>query len=391
MTEQQPKGGQRAARVALAVLAGMLGTALVGGGLWMAFRPERRATPDEIDRLEPAEPTEAPTMPVTSTTPSAPAPAAPATTETPAAETTEAPSISSATRAARIAFRLQDVLYVSNESGSARVKITASAAGPYALSPDGTTVVWIDGSTLKSSVVGSNKTAKIGPADATFTPVWAGDSSAVVYATRAGDVSTLMRLRKGTTSPSTLTTGVDAAVSPDGSVIVIREDSEPIAEGSSRVFVSKDGGAFASVAVSGGEVTAVGTSSTRIFVGLAASDRGSAIVSFKPDGSDRREVAGVVPGTMPAVWSSIVPSPSGATLAIGAQGDDGYARAFTVPAGGGQLAALGTRLDLTLHGWNATGSRLFLIEGNAIQGESTSLVSVKPDGSSHRVIVDGAE
>lgn len=391
MTEQQPKTGQRAARVALAVLAGALGTALVGGGLWMAFRPERRATPSEIDRAEQAERTESPTLPVVPTTPSTTTPP-PSGTSTSAPSAVETPTTEVRTkRAPRVAFRLEGALYVSDEAGRGRVKVATAAEGPFALSPDGTTLVWIAGGSLKASQVGGGKPVTIGPADATFVPVWAGDSSLFVYSTRVGDASMLMRGRKGAASSTSLAAGLDAAVSPDGAIIVIRDANDTTADGSGSVLVSVNGGAFAQLAVPGGEATGVGASSSRVFVGLAASDQGSAIVSLKPDGSDRKDVAGGVPGTMPAVWGGIVPSPSGAMLVVEAQGDDGYSRAYTVPAGGGQLTALGTRLDLAVRGWSADGSRLFLIEGNAIQGESTSLVSVKPDGSSHRVIVAGAE
>ncbi|HET6352634.1 MAG TPA: hypothetical protein VFG89_10975 [Coriobacteriia bacterium] len=394
MSEQKPKGEQRAARVALAVLAGALGTALVGGGLWMAFRPTPHSTPVTIDRNEPAERTEAPTMPVVpstaaTTTVTTSTPVASATT-TSNATTTQPASSSGTLRAERVAFRLKSALYVSDESGGHRTKVAKSAEGPYALAPNGTTLAWVDSGQLKVALVGSKATT-VGPADSAFVPVWVGDSSSLIYRVRVGDTTTLMRLPKGSKSANTLATGVDVASSSDSRTIVIRDSSDTVDDGVGRVLVSLNGGAFSTVEVSGGEATAVGVTSTRVFVGLAAADRGSAVVSIKPDGSDRREIAGAVPGDMPAVWGGIVPSPTGLTLALEAQGDDGYARTYTAPAGGGQLTALGNRLDVAFHGWSAGGSRIFLIEGNAIQGEATALVSVKPDGSAHKVVVSGAE
>lgn len=394
MSEQKPKGEQRAARVALAVLAGALGTALVGGGLWMAFRPEKRATPVTIDRDEPAERTEAPTMPVvpSSAATSTATNSTPVTSATTTSSGTASQTVSgSAThRAERIAFRLKSTLYVSDETGGHRTKIAKSAEGPYALAPNGSTLAWIQGGQLKIASVGS-KVTTVGPADSAFVPVWVGDSSSLIYRVRVGDTTSLMRLPRGANSANTLAAGVDVATSSDSRIIVVRDSSDTVADGVGRVLVSLNGGAFSTVEVTGGEATAVGVTSTRVFVGLAASDRGSAVVSIKPDGSDRREIAGAVPGTMPAVWGGITPSPAGMTLALEAQGDDGYARTYTVPAGGGQLTALGNRLDIAFHGWNAAGSRIFLIEGNAIQGEATALVSVKPDGSAHRVVVSGAQ
>ena len=55
MTERMPDDRARTARIALAVLAGALGTALFAAGLWMVFRPEPHATVQS--EIEPAEET----------------------------------------------------------------------------------------------------------------------------------------------------------------------------------------------------------------------------------------------------------------------------------------------------------------------------------------------
>ena len=141
----------------------------------------------------------------------------------------------------------------------------------------------------------------------------------------------------------------------------------------------------------GGIPTAVGAAGGRVLVALGDEQRGSGIISMKPDGSDLRQIVGIVPGEMPAIWSAIAPSPDGKTLAVQASGDDGYARVYLVPLAGGERVDLTRRRDAEMHGWAAAGNRVFLIEGNALQGQSTALVSVARDGSKRQPVVTGAE
>jgi Tol biopolymer transport system component len=137
--------------------------------------------------------------------------------------------------------------------------------------------------------------------------------------------------------------------------------------------------------------TAVATNGERVFVAVTDGDAGSAVLSMKPDGRDAKQVVGTVPGTTRVVWGSVRPSPDGELLALAAQGDDGYSRTFIVSSGGGTPIALANRRDSYLHGWSAAGDRLFLIEGNTFQGETTSLVSVARNGTGRRILVPGAE
>jgi len=170
-----------------------------------------------------------------------------------------------------------------------------------------------------------------------------------------------------------------------------KDSSELLPDGSSSVLVSVNGSTLRPIQVTGGLPTVVAASKDRVFVGLAAGDRGSAIVSLKPDGRDQKQVAGPVSGAMPAMWYSLLVSPDGKFLAATAQGDDGYSRAYLAPTSGGDLTGLTQRRDTRAHAWNAKGDRLFFIEGNSFQGEQTALFSVKRDGSARRMIVTGVE
>ena len=71
-------------------------------------------------------------------------------------------------------------------------------------------------------------------------------------------------------------------------------------------------------------------------------------------------------------------------------GDDGYSRFSVMPAKGGTPVKLWLRRDNYFLQWSADSSWLYLIEGNAFQGESTSLYRVGRTGQGRRLLVQGA-
>lgn len=394
--QPMPDDRARALRIALAVLAGALGTALFAGGLWLGLQ-SKDAAPTQTE-IEPAEPSEAPTG---SAIASSGATGEPGSSETTAAAGDGAPGTSDTagtsefTRAAKVAFRLGASVYVANEDGSDAVAVARWGEGTYALSPDGQTLALIDGGALRLIDVATGSVSKGGRADSTFAPVWAPNSATVHIGRRAADPEdgrTLYAIARDGGDRESLGSGEGLAVSPDGRVLVVLEPTDSDAAGGF-VRVSVDGRAPDRLPVSGGVPTAVGAGGDRIFVALSDGARGTAVISLKSDGSDMRQVAGAVPGQMPAFWSTLSTSPDGRTLALQADGDDGYRRSFItqISEESGSLADLTHRRDGSLHNWNAAGDRLFLIEGNVFQGQSTSLVSVARDGTGRRDIVTGAE
>lgn len=407
MTERMPDDRARTLRIVGAVLAGALGTALIAAGIWMALRPEppapRQTEIEPAERTTPETPTAVPVSPSTSGTAEVPIGAAttPSSTTDPGAgagapstpggieENPDAP-----TRVALIAYRLGADLYVAQEDGSSARAVVRSVSGPYALSPDAGTLAVIRSGVLELLDVASGDAEEAGPAAETAVPCWLADSSRVIFRRRATGTSEgfqLFSVERDGGKAVLLAPGSQAAVSPDGRVVVVRGGDEVVLDGSAYVYVSVEGSALAPVQILGGMPTTVATNGERVFVSVASGERGSAVISMLPDGRDSRQVVGAVPGTASAMWAAMRPSPDGTLLALAAQGDDGYSRTFIAPAGGGQLVSLAKRRDSYLHCWSATGDRLFLIEGNAFQGETTSLVSFKPDGSGRTVVVSGAE
>lgn len=391
MSEQIPDAKARAARIALAVLSGAIATALVGGGLWLALRPKPASPPQQS--FEPAEPSE-------SSTSTLPPGSGSSETSSPAATDTasggERPSGSQTPprkpRVGRVAFRLGASVYVAREDGSSAVAIIRSADGPYALSPDAKSLAVVDKGQILIADVSTKNARNAGPAHEGVSPVWSADSKRLYFGRSTDSAGfEIWQIAAGDAEAALVSPGSQAAVSRDGKILVIGGGSDPMPDGSSFIRVSIEGRPLAPVQVNGGAVTAVATNGDRIFVGLSDGVRGSSVVSLKPDGRDQRSIAGIVPGDAPAVWGRMCVSPGGRRLGLAAMGDDGYSRAYSVLAEGGELVSLSQRRDTSLRGWNAAGDRMFLIEGNAFQGESTQLVSIKPDGTSRRVLVTGAK
>lgn len=393
MTEHIPDERVRGARIALAVLAGALGTILFGAGLWMAFRPQPE--PPKQTTIEPAEPSEVDTFTAgVATETIATGGSLMEATPTPGATqqtTTEGSGGTPQTaRVGKVAFRLGASVYVANEDGSEATRVVRSADGPYALSPDGNTIALIDGTSLQLIDTATGDEVAVGEAEEGMAPDWSADSRSVVYRRhkKGSDGFEIRQVARDGEGARMISDGEKAAFSAKGRVLVVLNPEGPP---SGHVLVSQDDGPLAPIVVTGGTPTAVGSDGTRVFVGLSNGDRGSEVVSLKLDGAKQKSVSGPVPGQMPALWSDISVSPDSGLVAVQARGDDGYSRVFIVPSSGGGLVSVTQRRDAGLHAWSATGERLFLIEGNAFQGESTSLVSVKRDGSARRDVVTGAE
>ncbi len=378
-----------APRVALAVLAGVLGTALVAGGLWMAFGPGRDSRAGS--GFEPS-------LPALPSQPSTPAPGSDPATNAPGADSGAVAVVTSTPagkRAAVVAFRLGASIYVAAEDGGGAVAITRSAEEePYALSPDGRTLAVVQGGMLQLVDVRTRALVSAGTADAGMRPEWSSDSTRVVFrrtAKNSGDGFDIWSVSRSGTDAKRLVPGKGAAWSPAGNVLVTMTDSAPDpGAGGGAVSVSVDGGDFKTFAVRTTLVTAVGTDGKRVYVGTTEGGSTSRLLSFALDGTGEREIAKAVPGERIAFWSKIVPAPGDGPIALQANGDDGYARSFLIASAGGTFTELSRLRDARIHAWSASGEQLFLIEGNAFQGQQTSLVCVGRDGSGRRDIVTGA-
>jgi Tol biopolymer transport system component len=338
------------------------------------------ATPAPSGDLTPSAPSEAPGQPQEQGKKGEPSPERPEKPESKATQRTD-----------RIAFRIGSTVYTAKEDGTGAPAVDRSHSGPYALSPDSRTLAVISDGVLQVVDVSSGKASQVGPADENLRPCWEPDSSHVFYRRRGEQGLSIWRVGRSGTGAAEVIAGQQIGISNDGRVLVaVPERAESMPDGSGSVHVSIDGGEFRRVLVRGGSPTAAATNGRLLFVAITGAS-GNAVASIKTDGRSQRQLTGAPPGSVPAIWGRIFPSPDGSQLAMSALGDDGYARTFLLSSSGGGAIKLTQRRDTAFHSWSPSGKFLFLIEGNAFQGEPTALVRVRNDGSGRRTIVTGAE
>jgi hypothetical protein len=285
-----------------------------------------------------------------------------------------------------VAYRRAEKLCVSRPDGSGEVVLAPSADGVFALSPDARTLAYVDASKrhLMLVNVASGKQVDAGPA-ALERPVWPQGSGWCVF-TGDGTQSGIRRVATDGTDGKMLFAGTSPAVSIDGATIVgIRSNSD----GSSAIVVFRNN-KTATLPIVGYAVD-VAVGSDRIYYAVAEDDLAPAeIRAMTLTGGDVGIVkSGPQAGTRVS-FQDLCLSTDGARLVYAEVGDDGYSRLFAVNAAdGGAPASLSVRRDDYPLCWGCDG-RLYFIEGNAWQGETTKLMAVRGDGTGRTVVLEGA-
>ena len=303
-----------------------------------------------------------------------------------------APSSSASRRAALVAFRRSGAVWVAGEMGGNARSVAVSNDGAFSLSPDGTILALVDASSGRLSLVtvATGVAVTVGPA-AQSTPVWAPDSTWLVYRNDTDAGVGMVRVAREGAPPRPLGVGISPSITPDGAwIFAVRADA---AAARHVVRVPATGGA-ATVVSSGSaaaNVSETAVSASRIF--FARPGAGSAppmIGSMTLSGAGVKTLVPSPKATNDVSFTTLRVSPDGVWLAYQESGDDGYSRLFCVPTAGGAPVALSLRYDSYLIGWSASGGELLFAEGNTIQGETSRIVAVHPDGSGRRVVTENA-
>lgn len=302
-------------------------------------------------------------------------------------------------RVARIAFRLGQTIYMAQADGSQPIPVGRFSDGTYALSPDGRTLAVVAAQRL--SIIEIDGLVKVDVGEASGSgplmgecPVWTPDSRFLLFARQqsGGDGTTeVWRVRRDGSGAKKLVAGKGPSVSPDGRTVAVLADAGRSDEDAGAILVSRDGARFQRVPVKGGRVTVVAAGDQRLFVGVLADDGTSRIVSMRPDGGGVRTLHGT-PTDMPrATWGVLKLSPDGSRLAAVATGDDQSSRVSILSTDSTTVVAVSQRRDGYVKFWDLAGSYLYIVEGNAYQGEPTALTRVAADGSGRQVLVTGAQ
>lgn len=399
MSEQIPSDKQRAARIALAVLAGALGTALVAGGLWLAFRPRPAKVPEQSS-IEPAEETS------TETT-SAPGSAdSTATTSTPPGDTKqpEKPGASgglfgfgrSPRRAAKVAYRAGGKIWVAGENGKGAVAVCYGYRS-YRLSPDGKVLAVVPdaseplGPQSSASSVRLLDVRRSAVDAAPEKPSWAGTSAWLVFAGgSAGSLGSYRLDSSGAALRRLASPGSSPKASTDGkSVCFLRPPSDGgVPE---LVVASSTGGSPSVVGGSRGATSWDWGPGEALYFVRSGSQRGTWELWLSTAPYAKSSRVGSVDLAPPAfALADISVSRDGKRVLAQAMGDDDYSRLWVFDSADRRFHTISTRRDAYPYGWSADGSRVLYFEGNTYQGEPTALMSCKADGSGRRVVVEGA-
>lgn len=307
-----------------------------------------------------------------------------------AVPTAPSPAPSGVTRVTLVPYRFAGAIWVCDGSGGDAQRIVASAAGEFALSPDGTTLAVVDAvsRTLTLVDVASRRQTDAGPAELE-PPAWSQDSSVVAYTVLPdGQHDTVVRVvgRDGG-GARTLGIGAMPCFAPDGDVVAVsgvRGSGVPLV-----VFAGR-----ASRLIGRGIVANAAGAGTAT---VAYCDAGSPVRGIAPtlgtiglDGTHQRTLLRRPSTSAGAFFGEARVTLDGTRLVYTESGDDGYSHIFALPIGGGRPVLLSGRGDGYPVCFSADGSELFYIDGNAIQGESTRLAAVRLDGTHRRVVIDGA-
>jgi Tol biopolymer transport system component len=390
MTSPIPDDTMRT-RVALIAAISVLGVAILAMGAWAVFRPHPKAAAPRT--FTPAEETSssatsASSSVVATNTASAESSSTTAAAAAAAAAVNEG-AAPSTVRAAKVAFRLGASIYVADEDGGSAKAVTQAPDGQYALSPDGLTLALVRDGGIALYDVDTGKLAYSGLAEP-VKPVWLPDSSAVMFVRVDADgAAQILRVSPTGGEGALVGAGSNVAVSPNGANIALLPPFGSTA--TPQVLVSRNGGAFTPVAVSGGDPIGIALGNNRLFVSTISAVEGGAIWSFALDGSGAKQI--VSPGTSAdkgATFGRMLLSPDGLNLLYAAESDDGYSRMWLVPTAGGSPFSLSSRRDDYPLLWSVSGKDILFIEGNSFQGESTALYHVSPTGTRRLMLVSGA-
>jgi hypothetical protein len=290
-------------------------------------------------------------------------------------------------RAPFVAYRREGALWVVGEKGGTPIRVVASSAGVYALSPDASKIALVEATAERLVIVnvGTGVRKDAGPA-AAVRPDWSPDSQWLVYTRPGARGEEVVRVAAGGYGATVLMRGTRGRFVRTADLVI----SAPPAGGPSLVAAVLSDGRTVRL---GQKVTSVEVCPGPRGVYFVDTGGGSAPPSIRYvnyDGTGPLTIVSSPVGGANAGFSGLQVSPDGKWLVFAETGDDGYSRMFSRQSSGLKVIGLKAHRDSYFLQWGSDGLELFRIEGNALQGEATVLTALHPDGTAWRSVVEGA-
>jgi hypothetical protein len=379
------------------LIVGVLALVAVLVGVGVAFAVLAKRTPaNKPPAYTPAEDTSAAASSLTTSSLTATGTSGSATTTGAASSTTnvnDGAQSGQIVRAALVAYRKDDRIWVAKEDGTGARSVASSHAGAFALSPDGKTLVLVQGlnpASDHSVLIDVASGAKAQLPLAVDLPTWAPDSSWLAYTAGSSKVGYSVRRvdRTGSHDALLIGSGAQPRISVDGKrvaytghVTATPSDVLHVVDVATRktYTVPSAQGALHYAWASGGTLYFVKDATGTVVGWLGAANADltkSSVVASLPTGTN------VAP-------DQLFPSPDGSKVLFAMVGDDGYSLMYMADVAAKKIALLSTRRDAYPVEWLLNGSGLLYVEGNAIQKETPALTRMDADGTHKKVLVSG--
>jgi Tol biopolymer transport system component len=310
--------------------------------------------------------------------------------------TTSAPS-GQIVHSGKIAYRLNGQIWVAGEDGAGAKSVVASGTfvSKFSLSPDGRTLVMLQGSggsVAHAVLVDVASKVQTQTPLAIDLPVWSPDSAWLAYT--VGDSITgysIRRVDRGGIHDSILVSrGAQPQISADGRRVAYTKSVQPSIT---------DGLKVIDVATTDKPVGVPGTEGATRF-GWAP---GGSLYYARPTTPLTTGWLGIADRTLTkssvvaslAAGSNVSPgqlfvSPDGSKVFLSMGGDDGYSRLYLADTSAKKITLLSTRRDAYPVAWLLNGSGVLYIDGNVIQKETPSLMRMTTAGTQKKTVIAGA-
>ena len=267
----------------------------------------------------------------------------------------------------------------------------ASATGDYALSPDGKTLVAQQGASsyVLVDTTSGTQISLVGPVEL---PSWSPDSSWLAYTAGSAMSGYSIRHvnRDGTMDSLVATAGAEPQIAPDGHRVAFTTSLDPSSTAPLQVYDTSTKVLRAIPNGKGAQQFAWAPGGALFFVKDSIGSVPGWLGMTDTTLSKTSVIASLTVNNPPVSSGPLFPSPDGSKVLFALTGDDGYSRLEIADVAAKKITAPMTRYDIYPMGWLLDGSAVLYIDGNAIQGEATSLYRMRPDGTQRTLVVKGA-